>query len=112
MDPVHPTYTALSGEGVAAGLRGIFLVLRLYESPMIGIPVGILLFCVLIVVVVRILRRRRASDVRQTRAQGKPSRVRCHRCEHVQTVPADQTTFPCEQCNTKLKRRTTPAKSS
>ncbi len=44
-------YTALSGGG--SFFRGIvWVVVQLYEHPVIGIPVGILLICVLIVVVV------------------------------------------------------------
>jgi hypothetical protein len=38
--------------------------------------------------------------------------VRCHHCEHVQTVPVSQKMFPCEQCNAHLKRRTAPGESS
>ena len=37
---------------------------------------------------------------------GKSTKVRCHHCQHVQAVPLSQSTFVCEQCNTKLKRRT------
>jgi ribosomal protein S27E len=42
----------------------------------------------------------------------KSTKVRCNRCQHVQTVSVSQTTFPCEQCNASLKRRTTSAESS
>ncbi|MFV8315324.1 DUF2510 domain-containing protein [Mycobacterium sp. 23] len=40
-------------------------------------------------------------------SQGKLVKVKCHICQHVQTVPPSAATFPCEQCNAKLKRRTT-----
>jgi ribosomal protein S27E len=30
--------------------------------------------------------------------------VKCVKCQHTQSVPADQRTFTCEQCGTKLKR--------
>lgn len=33
------------------------------------------------------------------------SKVRCHKCRHVQVVPVSQATFACEQCNAELKRR-------
>ena len=52
------------------------------------------------------------SSAPQTRAQRKSTKVRCHHCQHVQTVPVDQAKFPCEQCKTNLKRRTAPAGSS
>jgi hypothetical protein len=39
---------------------------------------------------------------------GKTGKVRCHHCQHVQAVPRIQRTFVCEQCGTKLRRRTTP----
>jgi ribosomal protein L37AE/L43A len=48
----------------------------------------------------------------QTLAPGKTSKVRCHKCQHVQVVPLSQSVFVCEQCNTKLKRQTKSAKSS
>lgn len=58
MDPVNLADKLPPGSGGA--LRGIVLVVVwLFEHPVIGIPVGILLICVLIVVVVRIVRRRR-----------------------------------------------------
>ncbi len=34
------------------------------------------------------------------------TKVRCHACRRVQAVPVDRSTFVCEQCNTRLKRRT------
>jgi ribosomal protein S27E len=34
----------------------------------------------------------------------KTSKVRCHRCQHVQAVPFSQSTFECEECGTNLKR--------
>lgn len=37
------------------------------------------------------------------------SKVRCHYCRHVQTVPSTAAIFICEQCGTRLKRRATPA---
>jgi len=37
---------------------------------------------------------------------GKSTKVRCHHCQHVQTVPLSQQTFVCEECGTNLKRRT------
>jgi Uncharacterised protein family UPF0547 len=52
------------------------------------------------------------STTPQTPGQRKSTKVRCHLCQHVQTVPADQVTFPCEQCKTKLKRRNPTAKNS
>ncbi|WP_238963853.1 hypothetical protein KN248_012980 [Mycobacterium paraintracellulare] len=33
------------------------------------------------------------------------AKVRCHKCQHVQTVPVDQATFMCEECRTRLKRK-------
>jgi serine/threonine protein kinase len=35
----------------------------------------------------------------------KSTKVRCNKCQHVQTVPLSQETFLCAQCGTKLKRR-------
>lgn len=46
-----------------------------------------------------------ASNAPQ-KPQGKSSKVRCHHCQHVQLVPVNQSTFVCEECKTKLKRRT------
>ena len=31
--------------------------------------------------------------------------VRCNACQHVQAVPITQSTFPCEECGTRLKRK-------
>jgi Uncharacterised protein family UPF0547 len=53
----------------------------------------------------------REPDVPQNHAPGKTSKVKCHHCQHVQAVPLNQSTFQCEQCDTKLRRRTTPTKS-
>jgi hypothetical protein len=39
-------------------------------------------------------------------APAKTSKVRCHKCQHVQVVPVSQATFACEQCHAELKRRT------
>lgn len=39
-------------------------------------------------------------------ATAKSSKVKCHKCEHVQTVPLDLSLFVCQECGTKLKRRT------
>ncbi len=33
------------------------------------------------------------------------SKVKCHACQHVQTVPIAQATFICEQCGTRLRRK-------
>ncbi|WP_234788789.1 SHOCT domain-containing protein [Mycolicibacterium iranicum] len=33
------------------------------------------------------------------------TKVRCHKCQHVQKVPSDQMTFVCEGCNAQLKRK-------
>ena len=44
-------------------------------------------------------------------APAKSAKVKCHSCQHVQMVPSDQQTFVCEECGTKLKRRT-PVKGS
>jgi hypothetical protein len=40
------------------------------------------------------------------------SKVRCHRCQHVQEVPLNQSTFACQSCDMKLKRRITPAENT
>jgi hypothetical protein len=42
-------------------------------------------------------------------APEKTSKVRCHRCQHVQAVPLSQSTYDCEECGTNLKRRTQPS---
>lgn len=34
-------------------------------------------------------------------------KVKCHNCQHVQKVPQSAATFECEECSTRLKRRTT-----
>ncbi|WP_156675757.1 MULTISPECIES: zinc ribbon domain-containing protein [unclassified Mycobacterium] len=39
--------------------------------------------------------------------RGKTTKVRCHKCQHVQTVPESKSVFACEQCDAKLKRRPT-----
>jgi len=38
---------------------------------------------------------------------GKSSKVRCHKCQHVQVVPLSQSTFVCDECGTKLTRKRT-----
>ena len=53
----YPVGIHCPGCGTAVG----WVVARLFGYPAIGIPVGILLICALIVVVVRIVRRRQAS---------------------------------------------------
>lgn len=47
-----------------------------------------------------------APDTPQKRPRGKSTKVKCHSCQHVQAVPLSQHTFVCEQCGTKLQRRT------
>ena len=60
MDPANQTYTALSGEGVGAALKGVFFLARgLYEHPVV--TVVILLIVVLIAVAARIVRGRGAA---------------------------------------------------
>lgn len=43
--------------------------------------------------------------------RGKSSKVRCHKCQHVQSVPQSESVFVCEQCDAKLKRRDEPKKA-
>ncbi len=43
------------------------------------------------------------------KSAGQAVRARCHKCQHVQAVPADQATFVCEECGAKLKRKATHA---
>jgi predicted RNA-binding Zn-ribbon protein involved in translation (DUF1610 family) len=38
----------------------------------------------------------------------KTANARCFRCKHLQTVPASQMTFTCDECGQELKRRTKP----
>lgn len=38
---------------------------------------------------------------------GKSSKVVCHKCQHVQAVLQSETTFTCEECGARLKRRIT-----
>jgi hypothetical protein len=60
---MHPVNLAISEAGKGTELYGliwfvrglIWVVKELYEHPVIGIPVGILLICILIVVVARIV---------------------------------------------------------
>lgn len=49
---------------------------------------------------------------KQEPAPEKSTKVKCNHCQHVQTVPVTQSTFTCEECNTKLKRRSSPAAKS
>jgi hypothetical protein len=56
MDPVSLAYTP---SGWFVGV--VWGVVELFEHPAIGIPAGILMICVLVVFVVRVVRRRRAS---------------------------------------------------
>ncbi|WP_420063884.1 DUF2510 domain-containing protein [Mycobacterium marinum] len=55
-----------------------------------------------------------AADTPQAAPSGRPHgklmKVRCHHCQHVQAVSLNEATFACEECGTKLRRRTTPAK--
>lgn len=43
---------------------------------------------------------------------GKSSKVRCSKCQHVQVVPRSDSTFVCEKCDAKLKRKTDSAKGN
>jgi hypothetical protein len=60
---MHPVNLAVSTEGIGGGLAVVNLVVRLliwgvqelFEHPLLGILVGILLICVLIVIVARIV---------------------------------------------------------
>jgi hypothetical protein len=64
MDPVNLAFEVPAGAGrlIVWVIRGIVWVVRvLYEYPMIGIPLGILLICGLIFVVVRIVQMRRGK---------------------------------------------------
>jgi hypothetical protein len=64
MDPVNLAFEvpAGAGRGIVGLVRGIVWVVReLYEHPLIGIPVGILLICLLIVIVVRIVQMLRGK---------------------------------------------------
>lgn len=77
-------------------------------------------FLVLVVVVgaVWLVRRRksngedappqRVDSVKPAIPSEKSSKVRCYHCRHVQAVPASLSTFECEQCNAKLKRKVGP----
>jgi ribosomal protein S27E len=49
------------------------------------------------------------KDGLPTVPQGKPSKIKCQHCQHIQVVPTSQQTFACEECGTKLKRRAKPA---
>jgi hypothetical protein len=61
MDPVNLAFEVPAGAGVGL-VRGLVWVVReLYEHPAIGVPVGILLICVLIVVVVRVIQMLRGK---------------------------------------------------
>lgn len=44
---------------------------------------------------------------KKLRSVGTRSRVRCHHCRHEQMVPVNQTTFVCDECGTKLRRKLT-----
>jgi hypothetical protein len=57
MDPVNLAFEVPSGRW--AGI--VWVVQELYEHPLIGIPVGILLISVLIIVVVRVVQMRRGD---------------------------------------------------
>ena len=47
-----------------------------------------------------------APNAPQKIPSGKPTKVKCYHCQHVQTEPLSEQTFVCEQCGTKLTRRT------
>lgn len=57
MDPVNLAFEVPSGRW--AGI--VWIVWELYEHPVIGVPVGILLICVLIVVAVRVVQMLRGK---------------------------------------------------
>jgi ribosomal protein S27E len=46
-----------------------------------------------------------APDAPQELASAKSTKVKCPTCQRVQAVPQSQQAFVCEQCGTKLKRR-------
>jgi hypothetical protein len=43
---------------------------------------------------------------RATPVVAKRVTVKCHKCGHIQTVPASATSFHCNNCNASLKRKT------
>ncbi|MDP7724764.1 DUF2510 domain-containing protein [Mycobacterium sp. TY814] len=51
-------------------------------------------------------RYARASRAVAVTASEESVKVKCHNCQHVQTVPQSAATFECEECSTRLKRRT------
>jgi ribosomal protein S27E len=61
-----------------------------------------------------LVNKRPASQPKSAPAEerSESTKVRCYHCQHVQAVPLSQSRFVCEQCDTTLKRRTTPAKSN
>jgi len=66
MDPANPAVISEAGIGSLYGLfwlvrSVIWAVPELFKHPVIGIPVGVLLTCVLIIVVVRLVQMLRGK---------------------------------------------------
>jgi ribosomal protein S27E len=51
------------------------------------------------------------ASVKSTIPSVKSPKVKCYRCQHVQTVSASLSTFECEQCNARLKRSVGPKRT-
>jgi predicted RNA-binding Zn-ribbon protein involved in translation (DUF1610 family) len=49
-----------------------------------------------------------SRDTKPAASMGK-DKVRCHKCHHVQEVPADLSLFVCDECGARLKRRAASA---
>jgi hypothetical protein len=70
----------------------VWAVAEIIWHPAIGIP--------LLLVVVGLMY------LLWQRQQQAASQRRCEKCQHVQVMPADQSTFACELCGAPLKQRT------
>ncbi len=76
----------------------------------VGVIAGIFIAAVKSTMNKQRVKAMEAYNADQTRAlqdAGPPAstKLRCHRCKHVQMVPATQVTFVCDECGTKLKRK-------
>jgi hypothetical protein len=100
--------------GIGAILRGMggllrvipWIIHQLAQVPWLGVILLLLSVGGVIVVWSAYNRTRNGQDEPVHEAtSGKAAKVTCNRCQHVQMVPVNLSTFTCEQCKSELERK-------